>query len=355
MTIKKSHVFAFTAVIIVAVLIVWKLADNKKEFQNNIAYAQRKVESIPVAVEPVTKGILSEKVVATGTLEASDVLTVVSETQGKIIKIYKEKGDRVASGDIIAKVDDEVIVANVLTAEANYAQYEKDVERLTRLSEENAVTKRDLEQATIGLKKAKADLITAKKALSNTSIKTPIAGYINNDFITEGQLVSGGTQICEVVNNNKLKLNIKITEQEVYKISIGQAVEVNLSVFPGQKFTGKITAIAEKADVAMKFNVEITLNNNTTHLRSGLYAEATLPVKNSETLLINKASIVGSMLNPVVFVVENGKAVKRQLVTGQSNNSQISVISGLTKGEKVIVSGQLNLKDGDDVKIIEKK
>lgn len=164
MKITKTRIIVLVVVVIASALVVLQLKGNKKEFQNEIAYTKRKVEKIPVAVEKVNKSILSKNVLATGTLEASDVLTVVSETQGKIIKIYKEAGDNVSTGDVIVKVDDEVIAANVMTAEANYAQYEKDVERFTRLAKENAIAVRDLEQAQIGLKKAKADLTTAQKS-----------------------------------------------------------------------------------------------------------------------------------------------------------------------------------------------
>lgn len=353
MKIKRTSIIAVVIIIAAILLIALKLKGNKQEFRNEVEFSQRKVEKIPVAIETVKKGCLSENVVATGILEASDVLNLVSETQGKIIKIYKEKGDRVSAGDIIAKVDDEVISANVLTAEANYAQFEKDVERLTRLSEENAVTKRDLEQATIGLKKAKADLINAKKALGNTSIKAPIPGYINNDFITVGQLLGGGSPVCEIVNNSKLKLNIKVSEREVYKIRTGQSVTVSLTVFPDKKFNGTITSIAEKADAVMKFNVEITLDNDVNaHLKSGLYAEVALPVKNEEKLIISKAGIVGSMESPVVYVAQNGEATKRELIIGQSNNKQVEVLSGLSDGEQVIISGQLNLKEGNEINII---
>ncbi len=353
MKIKRTSIIAVVIIIAAILLIALKLRSNRQEFRNEVEFSRRKVEKIPVAIETVKKGCLSENVVATGILEASDVLNLVSETQGKIIKIYKEKGDRVTAGDVIAKVDDEVISANVLTAEANYAQFEKDVERLTRLSEENAVTKRDLEQATIGLKKAKADLINARKALGNTSIKAPISGYINNDFITVGQLLGGGSPVCEIVNNSKLKLNIKVSEREVYKIKTGQSVIVSLTAFPDKKFNGTITSIAEKADAVMKFNVEITLDNDVNaHLKSGLYAEALLPVKNEEKLIISKAGIVGSMESPVVYVALDGKAVKRELIIGQSNNKQVEVLSGLSDGEQVIISGQLNLKDGDEINII---
>lgn len=308
MKINRSHIIA-TAVVLVALAFVgYKLKANKTEFQNEVEISQRKVDKIPVTVDTVTIGTISENVTATGTLEASAVLDLVSETQGKIIKIYKHKGDYVSVGCPIVKVDDEVIAANVLTAEANYAQNQQDVERFTRLAAENAIAKHDLEQASIGLKKAKADLITAQKALNNTTIKAPISGYINSDNITVGQFLTGGSSVCEIVNNNPLKLNIKISESEVTKVKKGESVSIRLSAFPGQKFPGKITSIAEKADAAMKFNVEIILaNGGKERLRSGLYAEAELPVKNEQKLIIKKECIVGSMESPVFMSLKMEK------------------------------------------------
>lgn len=354
MKIRKSGIVATLIIIITVALIAFRLMGNRNRYLNEISVAQRKVERIAVSIDTISTGTINENVRANGVLEPSEVLTVVSETQGKIISVLREKGDKVAKGDELVKVDDEVISANVLTAEANYAQFEKDIERLTRLSEENAVTKRDLEQATIGLKKAKADMITAHKALSNTTIKAPISGYINNDYVTTGQFLGGGSPVCEIVNNSILKLNIRITEDEVYRISKGQVVTVHLTVFPDKNFTGRITSIAEKADMAMKFNVEITLlNDENAHLRSGLYAEAELPVKSMERLIINKSAIVGSMQKPVVYVVKDGKAEKREIVMGQTNEERAEVLGGLSKGELLIVSGQLNIKDGDDIKIAE--
>jgi RND family efflux transporter MFP subunit len=337
-----------------SLFVVYKLNNNKKVFQENIEFAQRKIDKIPVSVEKAGKGRLSERVVATGVLEASEVLNLVSETQGKIVAIYKQKGDRVSRGDVIVKIDDEVIQANVLTAEANYIKSQKDVERFTNLAQENAIAKRDLEQAEIGLKKAQADLINAKKALSNTAIKTPISGVINNQNLTIGQFLAGGSPVCEIVNNSKLKLNIKVSEREVYKINDGQMVSLRLSAFPEKVFPGKITSIGVKADAVMKFNVEITLTNDeNTLLKSGLFAEVELPIENDVKLIISKSCIIGSMENPVVFVASGGKAVKRKLITGHSNNKQIEVYSGLEEGDEVIVSGQLNLKEGDEINVVQ--
>lgn len=144
------------------------------------------------------------------------------------------------------------------------------------------------------MKKAKADLITAKKALNNTTIKSPISGYINNDFITVGQLLGGRIACARSLINTPLKLNVKISEYEVAKVKKGQEVIVRLKDFSDKKFTGRIVSIAEKSDMAMKFNVEIVLiNTSNERLRSGLYAEVELPVKNEPKIIISKGVYCG--------------------------------------------------------------
>jgi membrane fusion protein, multidrug efflux system len=349
---KKLSLILGAVLLLIVVFIVVKLKSNKAEFEKDIAYAKTTIDKVPVSVEKVIKGTFSENVKANGTLEAKDVLNLVSETQGRIVRIYKDKGDNVAVGTPIAKVDDEVISANVLTAEANYMQFQKDVERLTRLANENAISKRDLEQAGIGLKKAKADLITAQKALNNTTIKAPISGYINSENIVVGQLLGGGTPICEIVNNSSFKINIKVSDQEAFKLRKGQNVKIKLTVFPDKEFVGIINTIAEKADAAMKFNIEIKLKSDKDHFRSGLFAEVELPIKNENKVILSKKAIVGSMKSPVVYVARNGFAEQRKLIIGSSNDNQVEVLQGLAEGEDVIVNGQLNIKDGDKIEIV---
>ncbi len=350
---KITRIIIILVILVVVVLMGFQLKKNKAVVEQNVKYAQQTVEQIPVSVIKAGKGKLAEEVSVSGVLEAAEFLNLMSETQGKITKIFKQKGDMVNKGDVIVKVDDEVIAANVLTAEANYEQYEKDVDRLTRLAKENAVTKRDLEQTEIGLKKAKADLINARKAMDNTAIKAPISGYINNDFITVGQLLGGGAKVCEIVDNSYLKINVSVSEQQVYLIHKGQKVNVSIPVFPNKKYSGVIRSIAEKANDAMKFNVEVVLDNKEEPLlKSGMFAEVQIPVTNQENILISRSAIVGSMKKPDVFVIENNKAVRRSIVIGSSNEKNVEVLHGLTGEEEVIVSGQLNLNDGDDVLVV---
>lgn len=350
--------FIRTIVIVIVALIIaggiyFKLKNNKKEMKSEVAIAAQKIDEIPVKTEEANISSINFDIRSNGILETNNQLIVVSETQGKIIRLYKKSGDWVSKGDLIVKVEDETITASVLVAEANFEQQEKDMERFKRLSEGNAITKHDYEQAQIGLKKAKADLITVKKALENTSITAPISGVINQKFVIEGQLLGGGKPVVEIVDNRQLKIYVKIDGSDIYKIQNSQEVKIKVPVFPGRIFSGKVTAIAVKADMAMKFDVEITLDNSgEIELKSGLFAEVDFPVPSKNCLVIRKESITGSMEEPQVFIVEANRAVAKHIITGISNDDYIEVVSGLNVGDKVIYAGQLNLSGDEKVKII---
>lgn len=226
---------------------------------------------------------------------------------------------------------------------------------MERLEQGSAIAKHDLEKARIGLKKAEADLITARKALRDTKIKSPISGIVNKRLVENGQFVAGGMPICEIVNTAKLRIWVKVPEKDIFKLAKGQAVNVTIPAFPGKTFSGKINSIGEKADNAMKFDAEVVMDNQggDQHLKAGLFSEVLIPVEASETILIEKTAITGSMKNPTVFVVEGDKAVKKEIITNESDEKFVEVVSGLKKEDKVVVSGQLNLNDGDRVKIIQ--
>ncbi|MBW8334798.1 MAG: efflux RND transporter periplasmic adaptor subunit [Prolixibacteraceae bacterium] len=345
------------ALIILALigLAAYRLNSNKEKIKTTTVLASQTISEVPVRIVSPQSGTISKQISTTGTVSATEELVVLSETQGKVKKIHKNVGDRVQKNEVIVEVDDETIAANVLVAEANFEQQTKDIERLQRLEQGNAIPKHDVEQARIGLKKAEADLITARKALRDTKIKAPISGVINKRLVENGQFISGGMPICEIVNTSKLKIWVKVPEKDIFKLAKGQVVNVIIPAFPGKTFTGKINSIGEKADNAMKFDAEVIMDNNDgdQHLKAGLFSEVQIPVEASETILIEKTAITGSMKNPSVFVIEGDIAVKKDIIINESDEKFVEVVSGLKKEDRVVVSGQLNLNDGDRVKIIQ--
>jgi RND family efflux transporter MFP subunit len=351
---RAKKIIIHLVILILAALAVYRLNSNKEKTIADTAVASQTVSEVPVKVSAARKGTINQRVATTGTLAASEELIVVSETQGKIIRINRQVGDYVRQNDVLIEVDDETIAANVLVAEANFEQQTKDLERLQRLEQGNAIAKHDLEQARIGLKKAEADLISARKALRDTRIKSPINGIVNKRMVEKGEFLSGGRQVCEIVNTSTLKIWIKVPEKDIFKLSKGQTAQITIPSLPEGTFTGKINAIGEKADNAMKFDVEILIGNSggKQRLKAGLFCEVSIPVEASPATLIEKTALVGSMKNPSVFVAEGNQAVKKTIVVNESDDQNVEVISGLKEGEQVVISGQLNLNDGDRIKIV---
>lgn len=353
-TVKRIGTIAIVLAIII--LGALQLKQNKKTIRETATLASTSITEIPIKVSQPQTATLSQEISATGILSAHEELTVLSETQGKITKVNKNVGDYVRKNDVIVEVEDETIAAQVLVAEANFEQQQKDIERYERLEKGDAIARHDLEQAKIALKKAEADLISARKALRDTKIKAPISGIVNRRMVEYGQFISGGMPICEIVNTSKLKIWIKVPEKDIFKLKKGQNVSIAIPALPGQEFTGKINSLGEKADNAMKFDAEVAMDNpgGHLHLKAGLFAEISIPGKATPTLVIEKAALVGSMTNPSVFVVnESNMAVKRNIVTHNSDEKFVEVLKGLQVTDQVVVSGQLNLQDGSRVKIIQ--
>ncbi len=350
-----KQISAVLIILALIALVAFRLNSNKEKIKATTALASQTISEVPVKIVLPQTGTISKQISATGIVSATEELMVLSETQGKVKKIYKNVGDRVQKNEVIVEVDDETIAANVLVAEANFEQQKKDIERMERLEQGSAIAKHDLEKARIGLKKAEADLITARKALRDTKIKAPISGIVNKRLVENGQFVAGGMPICEIVNTAKLRIWVKVPEKDIFKLAKGQVVNVTIPAFPGETFSGKINSIGEKADNAMKFDAEVVMDNQAGehHLKAGLFSEVKIPVEAAETILIEKTAITGSMKNPTVFVVEGDKAVKKEIITNESDEKFVEVVSGLKKDDKVVVSGQLNLNDGDRVKIIQ--
>ncbi|MDP4185313.1 MAG: efflux RND transporter periplasmic adaptor subunit [Bacteroidota bacterium] len=331
------------------------LANTKKSLEEKSNMSEIKADFIPVKVTYLNNERVNDQIIATGNLEADKNLLLLSESQGKVVRIYKENGDYVQKGQAIVKVDDEIIRSSVLVAEANYDQAKKDLERYISLNKGEAISKHQVEQARVALKKAKADLITARKQQQNTIIQAPISGNIANDDIEIGTLLSGGMKICEIIDISKLKLIVKVPENDVLRLNKGESVSIKLSALPAEKFSGTIKSIGVKADAALRYDVEITIHNNPGQkLKAGLYAEAIFsPKEKVNSCLLDRKAIIGSLQSPTVYAIENNIAHEKSVIVGRTINDKVEILEGITNKDAIVFSGQINLKEGSKVKIIQ--
>ncbi len=345
-----------TVVITIALIVLmgFKLMSNKKEMAEESKLASLSAKHIPVKTMAVTNKAIKKNIKANGFLKPETELALISDTQGKIVKIYKQKGDYVTAGAIIAKVDDELLQAQLMVAQANYEKMKNDMETFSRLAEGEAITEYKLEEVKLGFKKAEADLITIKRRIADTEIKAPISGRINNDYIEIGAFVAGGTRICDIINIEKLLLPVYVSEQEALCIVENNVCLISLASFSDQVFTGSVTTISDKAGQGNQYEVEIELINPQRNLlKAGMYAHVDfVDSENQKALVINRKAIVGSIKDPKVFVVDNNKVIEKPIVIDAIINDEVIVKQGLAIGDLVVTDGIINLKDQTLVEVL---
>jgi RND family efflux transporter MFP subunit len=341
-----------SGVLIALALIVVILLNNKSKMQARSKADE--VHFLPVTVTDVAKEKLTESVTLVGTIVANNDVAIVSETQGKVTKVLANIGDYVQVGSTIVEVDDELKKAAYATAEVNYDKAKKDLERYESLIKDNSVTDTQLEGARLASKSAEAQYIVARRQFNDTKIKTPISGVVSARTVDIGSMIQDKTTVANVVDISKLKVKLNVSEQDAFRIKVGDKVGVTTDVYPGITFEGKVSTISSKADDAHTYPVEVTLANNARHpLKSGMFGRVSLvSIEDHESVSIPREALVGSTKKPQVYVVVNGIARLRDIVVGNQIGTNLAVLSGLRQAETIVLSGQNNLKDSVAVTVV---
>lgn len=348
-----------TAVIIIGALaiIAYVLTENKKENDAKTAIVAEKNASVSVKIDAVKTEEVSLDFVANGNFEPIQELSFSAEKSGKVISVLAKEGDYVSAGQTLVIVRSDVINVNEQTANAAYQNALADFNRYENAYKTGGVTKQQLDQAKLALTNAQANLKQAKINVGDTRLKAPISGLINKKYIEPGFILAGmpSTVMFDIVNVSKLKLKVTVNESQVASLKLGNTVNVSASVYPDKTFTGKITFIAPKADSTLNFPVEIEISNNASNdLKAGMYGTANFDSKQQKQsmMIVPRNAFVGSVSSNQIFVAENGIAKLKTVTAGRILGNKVEIINGLSEGETVIITGQINLQDGSKVDII---
>jgi membrane fusion protein, multidrug efflux system len=338
-------------------LIAFILLKNKAENEEKIAIVAKKNASVTVKVETVKTEEISLDFVANGNFQAKQEITLTAEKTGRITSILVKEGDQVSVGQTLAIMRGDAINANAHAANAAYQNAKADYNRFENAYKTGGVTKQQLDQSKVILANAEANYKQAQINVGDTRIKAPISGIINKKFIEVGSMLTSmpATNLFEIVNTNTLKLIVAVNESQVANLKVGNSISVSSSVYPNKTFSGKITFIAAKADATLNFPVEIEISNNTDNdLKAGMYGTATFQSAQQKQKLkvIPRTAFVGSVNSNQIFVVENKIAKLKKVTAGKILGDLVEIVSGLSDGETVVTTGQINLQDGTTVEVI---
>lgn len=354
---KKTIIITIVVIIGALALIGFILTKNKEENKAKTDIVAEKNAAVSVKVSTVKTEEVSLDFVANGNFQPIQELTFSAEKSGKVITVLAKEGDYVKVGQTLLTVRGDVINVNAQAAQAAYQNAKSDYMRYENAFKTDGVTRQQLDQAKLALTNAEANLKQANINVGDTKVKAPINGFINKKYIEPGSILAGmpATALFDIVNVSKLKLVVTVNENQVTSLKLGNIIKVTASVYPDKVFSGKITFIAAKADESLNFPVEIEITNNINNdLKAGMYGTANFASnqQNQNLMVVPRNAFVGSVSNNQIFVVENGIAKLKKVTAGRILGDKVEIINGLSDGETVITTGQINLQDGNTVEII---
>lgn len=346
---KRILIVGAIAVVFIG-LTVSKLMANKAKVEEKIYIHDLKAAVLVETASPKNHTFESS-LSFLGTFDPIKQNTVGSDAQGKIVKLNFEEGDKISQGQLLAKVDDEMLQLQLQNAEIAIEGHKNDDVRNTNLSKENAISGVQLEKTKLGLKSAEVQKKQIQKQLRSTSINAPFSGVVTKKMVDLGSVLGPGTPIVEITDISSLKLTVNIPERDILKFKLNQNVGVYADIYSGRKFNGKVINISVQADKSHNFKVQITVPNGNQELMAGMYGSVSLTNNQSVTRLsVPRKALVGSSKNPQVYVVKNGKAKLISFSSGTSDGDFMEVVSGIDASDKIVIKGQVNLQDNSNVK-----
>lgn len=350
----NKRVLIILIVLILGGLIAWRLAGNKKKLDEKKKPAVITASSIPVNVDTVKQSAISEQLIKTGTLVPWQESDISATTAGNLQSVNFSLGSMVGKGATIAVIDNRGLQLRLEAAQLQQQKYASDLKRYQVLLKGEATTEVNVNDIRFNLDKSNNEIAQIRKQMADNNIKSPISGQIVTKNVETGTFVNPGTVLGKVVDISTLKVDVLVGEADAYKLKNGQTIRVTTELYPGQTFSGTVIFISHQADAAHNYQVQVRLSNpSSAPLKAGSFVNVDFIQSSAgEGIQIRRSALAESLQKPFVYVVQNGRAIRRDITVGRDLGTNIEVLSGLQAGELVVVNGQINLADSSAVNIV---
>ena len=305
-----------------------------------------------VNAQIVKEELLTDGIFVTGTLLPDEDVDLSFETSGKIVAINFEEGSVVKKGDLLAKVNDEVLVAQLAKYEVQVKLAEDRVFRQNALLAKDAVSQEAYEQAQTDLATLKAEIDLVKANIRLTELRAPFDGIIGLRNVSEGAYASPSVVVATLSKISPLKVDFSVPERYASQIRKGTGLSFSIEG-DLREFNARVYAVASKVDInSRQLPVRALYPNTGGQLLPGRYVSVSIKMDEiPNAITIPAEALVPEMGIDKVFLYKNGKAQPVEIKKGIRTDSKVQVVSGLNVGDTLIVSGTLQLRTGLDVKL----
>jgi membrane fusion protein, multidrug efflux system len=301
---------------------------------------------------------------AVGTLSAVRGVDVSSEIVGLVREVNFKSGMDVTAGDVLIQLNADSDIAQLRSFEAAAELAAVVLARDKAQLEDQAVSQAQVDSDTADLKSKRALAAQQAATVAKKTIRAPFSGKLGITTVNPGQFLNPGDKIVTLQTIDPIYIDFYLPQKQISGVSIGMVVNVASDAYAGQNFSGKITSISPKIDVATRnVQVQATIPNAKRRLLPGMSARVGVNSGDKKRYLtLPQTAITYNPYGSTVFVVKPGeqkdakgggqKVVQQVFVTtGETRGDQVAILKGLQESQEVVSSGQLKLQNGAPVAI----
>ena len=312
-------------------------------------------QTVRVKVQQIQAEAVNGEQGFSGTIEEQSGASLSFATAGTIKRIYVNSGQTVGAGQLIAELDPTTMQNAYTIAKTALEQAQDTYNRMKELHDDGSLPEMQWIAIENQLKSATASEAMAKKSLADTKLYAPFGGYIATKDAEVGQNAGPGVPVVKLVSIGSVKVKISVPEDDIQRIKKGSSMKIIVPALGNREFSGSVTERGVSADPRSRtYEVKATINNHDGQLLPGMICQAFTNYMQGTTGVFVPANLVqlDSDNNTFVWVVNGGKAVKRQIFISNETAQGAQVSGGLSDGDQIIVAGQQKVSNGMSVEIV---
>ena len=351
---RTKTIIITTLVLIILILIILPKINFSDDVSTQNTMRTTAGALLPVKAHIVKPEALGNNVSISGTILANEEVELKSEVAGKIVKIAFKEGTNVKAGDLLVKINDSELQAQLSRAKYRLQLIEDREFRQKSLLEKEAISQEDYDVSLNELNIAKAEIQLIEAQIDQTEIKAPFNGVIGLKNVSEGSYVTTSTIIANLQNINPVKIDFSIPEKYAGLVKVGDKARFRI-VGDDELYTGSVYAIEPKIDpVTRTLKLRATYQNREGKIIPGSFADITLILEQiDDAFMIPSQSIVPELKGQKIYLLKNGKATPQQVEIGVRTDTHVQITNGISENDTVITSGILQIKPGMPVTVSE--
>lgn len=345
------------SLIIIGIVLVIGLLSIPKFLSMSSSPAQNQESSgtsSPLSVEAiiVTKDTLEDKIFTTGTLIANEEVDLVSESSGLIQAIYLQEGQKVEKGELLLKINDSELQAQLRRAEFRLNLAVDREKRQKQLLEQGGISQEEYDATLNEVNVMRAEVALIHAQIDKTELRAPFTGRLGLKYVSEGGYISSNTRIATLQDIQRIKIDFSIPER--YSMQIKEGTNISFTIQGlNDTLSAEVYAKEPRIDTETRsLQVRAQSENQKEQLLPGAFADLELTLNTIEdALMVPSISLVPEINGQKVFVIRNGVVQPQSVTTGIRNESKVQILKGIAEGDTVLTTGLLQVRPGMKVTI----